>query len=406
MISVEESQVRIERCNPKLNAVLDRCGPGAAVSGPLSGLPVGVKANIAVEGLPWHAGIAAYQGRIAERDAEAVRRLKAAGAQIVASLNMEEGALGAVTDNPHFGRCFNPWGEGLTPGGSSGGSGAAVAAGLVALALGTDTMGSVRIPAAYCGVVGHKPSRGLVSNEGVVALSHTLDHVGPLARSVALCSRALEAMAGKPLAPAGPVKRIGRWRMEKHVAVDPAILDLFEAALRQLEADGCEIVDVELDGYAFGASRRAGLLVVEREGAAIHADMLKTAPEGFSPFFRKMLAWGADQSEEKAAAARAVLDDSRRAAGHAFEKVDIIASPTAAETAFAFGEPVPAGQADITAFADLSGVPAISVPCGLAKGLPAGIQFMAPMDQDLRALAIAARYEALRGPFPAPPGYA
>ena len=118
-------------------------------------------------------------------DAEVIRRLRAAGAVILGKLNMQEGALGAVNDNPHHGRTTNPFRDGYTPGGSSGGSGAAVAAGLCAAALGTDTGGSVRIPAAYCGVVGLKPSFGLVSTRGVVPLSLRLDHVGPLTRTVA-----------------------------------------------------------------------------------------------------------------------------------------------------------------------------------------------------------------------------
>lgn len=414
-----EALERIARLNPALNAVLDtadvseqaaasaaRWRAGAPLSR-LDGMPVAVKANIALEGLPWHAGIGAYRDRIAARDSEAVRRLKAAGALVFATLNMEEGALGAVTDNPHFGRCFNPWGRGLTPGGSSGGSGAAVAAGMVTLALGTDTMGSVRIPAAYCGVAGHKPSRGAVPDDGVVPLSTTLDHVGPLARSADLCRIAFETLSGRSCAirDAGPLT-IGRWRVEKHVAVDSGVMAAFEDALdRMAKIHGARIVDIELPGYDFGASRRAGLLIAEREGAAIHADALANEPDGFSPDFRKMLAWGARQSEERAAGAFALLDTCRAAARTAFETVEIIAAPTAAETAFRFGEPVPAGQADITAFADLAGIPATSVPSGLANGLPVAVQFMAADGRDDLALHAAALFEAARGPFPVPPGY-
>lgn len=417
--ALAEARDRIARLNPALNAVLDtadvsadaeasatRVRDGQPLS-PLDGMPVAVKANIALAGLPWHAGIGAYRDRVAAHDAESVRRLKVAGALVFATLNLEEGALGAVTDNPHFGRCFNPWGKGLTPGGSSGGSGAAVAAGLVPLALGTDTMGSVRIPAAYCGVVGHKPSRGAVPDEGVVPLSTTLDHVGPLARSVGICRAAFEILSGSRCRSASerPLT-IGRWRVEDRIPVDTGVMAAFEAALEVMaSAHGAHIVDIELPGYHFGASRRAGLLIAECEGAAVHAEALARNPEGFSPNFRKMLAWGERQSEEKTREAFAVLDACRAAARTAFERVDIIAAPTAAETAFRFEDPVPAGQADITAFADLAGIPATSVPSGLANGLPAAIQFMAAEGRDDLALDTAARYETARGPFPNPPGY-
>jgi aspartyl-tRNA(Asn)/glutamyl-tRNA(Gln) amidotransferase subunit A len=189
---------RIERLDPAVGAFvhLDREGALAAAHesaarwrdraplSPLDGAAIAVKSNIAVAGLPWTAGAGAYRERIAETDAAAVAALKASGAVILGLVNMEEGALGAVTDNPWFGRTHNPWRRDYTAGGSSGGSAAAVAAGFCAAALGTDTLGSVRLPSAYCGVVGHKPTQGLVSAEGVMELSWTLDHVGVHARSV------------------------------------------------------------------------------------------------------------------------------------------------------------------------------------------------------------------------------
>ncbi|TGY90174.1 amidase [Marinicauda algicola] len=411
---------RIARFNPGLNAVLEvrearteaeasarRVKAGEPRS-PIDGLPVAVKANIALSGLAWHAGIAAYRDRIAQRDAACVARLKAAGAVVFATLNMEEGALGAVTDNPHFGRCLNPWGENLTPGGSSGGSGAAVAAGLVPASLGTDTMGSVRIPAAYCGVAGHKPSRGAVPLEGVIALSRTLDHVGPLARKAKEAADVFAVLSETPPARAPGLSGllIGRWRVEDHVAVDGEILAAFEAALKAMEKRGARIVDISLARYGFGQSRRAGLLIAEREGAAIHAEALEADPEGFSEDFRKMLAWGARQSPDRYEAALLVLKAAAADAGAAFEACDLLAAPTACETAFPFGSEVPAGQADITAFADLAGIPATSVPSALSSaGLPMAIQFMAPAGEDARALGAAMAYEDLRGEFPAPDGF-
>ncbi|MGL4542967.1 MAG: amidase family protein, partial [Polymorphobacter sp.] len=152
--------------NAPLNAFVDLDRGASGSNGPLAGLDIGIKANIAVKGLPWTAGMALHRDRIAGHDARAVADLRAAGATIIGMTNMEEAALGAKTDNPWFGATQNPHRIGFTPGGSSGGSGAAVAAGLCDAALGTDTMGSIRVPAAYCGIYGFKPANAAVSQDG------------------------------------------------------------------------------------------------------------------------------------------------------------------------------------------------------------------------------------------------
>ena len=214
---------RIAAFNPALNLFVTLCrdaalGDAAASGeraasgqrrGPLDGIPVALKDNIDLAGVPTSNGFGGPPWRVPARDAEVVRRLRAAGAVILGKLNMHEGALGATTDNPHFGASINPHCPGYTPGGSSGGSAAAVAAGLCVAALGTDTGGSVRIPAAYCGVVGLKPSHGLVSTGGVVPLSWRLDHVGPLTRTVAdarLVFTALQAF-DQECPESGPARR-------------------------------------------------------------------------------------------------------------------------------------------------------------------------------------------------------
>ena len=153
--------------------------------GPLDGVPVAIKDLLDLEGIPTTNGMEFLRNRVASSDAEVTRRLKAAGAVLLGKLNMHEGALGASNDNPHFGKCHNPWKPGHSPGGSSGGSGSAVAAGLCAGALGTDNMGSIRIPAAFCGLAGLKPSNGLVSTRGMMPLSRSTGCIGPLARGVA-----------------------------------------------------------------------------------------------------------------------------------------------------------------------------------------------------------------------------
>ncbi|XBQ16654.1 MAG: amidase [Oceanicaulis sp.] len=416
---------RIARLNPRLNAVLDtrfeaarneaadsadRWARGAPLS-EIDGAVMLVKANIAVEGLPWHAGIKAYERRIAREDAECVARLKAAGAIIAGTLNMEEGALGAVTDNPWFGRTLNPWGgedEEVTAGGSSGGSGAAVAAGLCVAALGTDTMGSVRIPAAYCGVAAHKPARGLVPTGGVIALSETLDHVGPLCRSAKDLPAFLAALSGQPVRPQKSLTglRIGRWRFDDALEAHRDVMSAFETAIARLDNAGAEIVEVTSEHYQFGTSRRRGLLVCEIEGHAAHKAMLAENPAGFSDHFRRLLEWGAGQPADKAKAAYEAVRRTEADAETWFANCDLVVSPTTLEPAFDFSETPPPGQADLTAFADLSGVAATAVPMGrAANGRPVSIQFMAPVGGDYQALKAAAQFEIMNGgPF-IPPGY-
>ena len=421
---------RIARLNPVLNAVVDTrleaARKEAAASterwangephSDIDGATVLVKANIAVDGLPWTAGIKAYERRIAREDAGAVSRLKTAGAVIVGTLNMEEGALGAVTDNPWLGRCLNPWGapkgvrgaDELTPGGSSGGSGVAAAAGLSAATLGTDTMGSVRIPAAYCGVSGHKPSRGLIATEGVTPLSHTLDHVGPLTRSARDLAALTSALAGEHIESgftfAG--RTIGRWRFEDAVDCDPEVYALYEQVIERAREAGARIVEVSPEHYQYATSRRRGLLISELEGWAEHENAIEAAPEGFSQTFRDLLHWGASQTADKAErayeAVRACEADARRW----FSDVDIVLAPTALEPAFSFDAEPPAGQADLTAFADFAGVPATAVCAGLTEaGLPASVQVIGPKGFDGRTIAAAAAIEnAAGGPF-IPPGY-
>jgi len=416
---------RIARLNPHLGAVLDtrlqdaraeaadsadRWARGAPLS-EIDGALVLVKANIAVKGLPWHAGIKAYERRIADDDAVCVANLKRAGAVVAGTVNMEEGALGAVTDNPWFGRTLNPWGgagEAVTPGGSSGGSGAAVAAGLCVMALGTDTMGSVRIPAAYCGVAGHKPGRDLIATDGVIALSHTLDHVGPLTRSARDLSAFTAALSGHPQRPQKGLTglTIGRWRFEDHLQMHPDVKSAWTAALERLDNAGATIVDVSASAYQYGRTRRRGLLISELEGHQVHAAMLKQDPKGFSDHFRRLLDWGAGQPGDKA---KAAYDEIRAVEADAeawFSQCDLVVAPTALEPAFDFGDATPPGQADLTAFADMAGCAATAVPMGRAtSGRPLSIQFMAARGNDQQAMKAALQFEILTGgPF-LPPGY-
>ena len=386
-----------------------------AAKGALDGIPIAIKDNIDVAGVPTSGGIRHYRDSIAHEDAFVIRRLRDAGAVILGKLNMHEAALGATGDNPWFGRCENPHRAGYTPGGSSSGSGAVVAAGLAAAALGTDTLGSVRVPASYCGTAGFKPTFGLVSTRGVMPLSWTLDHVGFLAPHVADLELLFAACAGfdrewayarrgpRFLSPkrADPSDlrglRVGRPALPS--PFEPDIASACKRAVEALAGLGATIVDVELAGYDFSRMRREGLLVSEVEGATFHKEALERDPEGFSAGLRGMLAFGAKQTALRAAQAYRRLADVRVIARRAFAGIDAMVLPTTPQAAFPFSQAVPVDQADLTGFANIVGIPAGCVPFGKnGDGLPLSVQAMAPAFEDRLVLDVLA---ALEGAGPA-----
>ncbi len=374
--------------------------------GPLDGRCVGIKDNLAVAGLPWTAGIGAYQARPAGQDSGVVARLRAAGAIIIGTLNLHEGALGATTDNPHFGVCQNPLRDGFTPGGSSGGSGAAVAAGHVDMAVGTDTMGSVRIPAAYCGTAGIKPTDGLVGRQGLSFLSPSLDTIGPLTRTVGELRAWLTAMAGRdddPRALGAPARwpddgarladlagiRIGVPTQIDEVDCASDVLADLSTARTALRSLGAKVIDIDLDGWRPGPTRRGGLMLAEAEGAVVMADLLDAGVRGVSDQFRALLAFGANLPSARMVEALDRMANARAACHRALRAVDLIMMPTAPQPAFAHGDAVPANQADFTTLANCAGCPALSVPVPAASGqLPTGVQLVAAPWRDLRLLAI------------------
>lgn len=302
------------------------------------GRRLAVKDNIDVAGMPCAGGMETLRGRIAQRDAPCVARLKSAGYTVVGKTLMDEAAFGATGDNPWFGRCHNPARHGYTPGGSSAGSAAAVAAGASDVALGTDTLGSVRIPASYCGIVGYLPGRGLIDSEGVLPLMPEFDRVGVLARSIEDAARVASVMAGRELRPrAGG--RVGR-RMPDNLAT----------------------------------LRRAALLMVEREAARIHAALLDDPDSRISPPLRAALRFGRDASPERIAKATACIAEAKRWLDEQFRECDVLLWPTTPGPAFAFDQPAPESQADYTVLASLAGLAAVSVPEKTVDGLPVGIQ--------------------------------
>lgn len=406
-MSASDYRARIERFNSKLNAFVDLTDEPVG-----SGLTWAAKSNIRVKGLPCTAGCEAYRESVPAQDASVIARIRRAGGSVLGTVNMHEGALGATTDNEAYGRTLNPWNKSLTPGGSSGGSGSAVAAGLCDIALGTDTMGSVRIPAAYCGVQGHKPTTGAVPIEGVVPLSTTLDHVGPLARDVETLWRAMHVLADwGDAAPLNPAKlsglKIGVWDGSGAVELTSAVARGFVRAVSLIEGAGVSTKTFEPPVYDYSRSRRAGLVVSEVEGALEHGVTEDGArPAGLSDTFYSLLHWGTRQSEEKVQAAYDHIAEVKVASAQVWNSYDFILAPTAPQEAFAFTEPAPANQADFTAWADFAQLPATALYSGLSKdGRPLSVQLIGPIGQDRQTLEAAAAIEALVGKPPMPPGY-
>jgi aspartyl-tRNA(Asn)/glutamyl-tRNA(Gln) amidotransferase subunit A len=398
---------RVERLNPELNALIYLDVEGARLSAqasaqrwrdgaprsPLDGVPIAIKANIALAGAPWHAGVAAYRDRIAEADAVCVARLRAAGAVILGLTNMHEAAFGATNENAAFGRCHNPHRPGFTPGGSSGGSASAVAAGLCAAALGTDTLGSVRIPAAYCGVFGLKLKLGDVYLSGVQPLSPSLDCLGVLARSVddiALMTRALTGAAcGWEHVPSQTL-RCGVVDLAGQLALSPDMAAAFNHLLDRARGDGLAVqqeATPALDGLGL---RRLSLLVVAKEALAEYGAMIESKPNGFSPDFHRIMAWVARQPADRLAAAQHDLQSLRLGLQSAFGAFDAILTPTTPTPAFAFDTDQPVGASDLTQIANLADMYAIAFPIGLSRdGLPLSAQVLSN-DQAL-ALRLAGR---------------
>ncbi|KGI78521.1 amidase [Oleiagrimonas soli] len=408
----------IERLDPQLNAFVD-LRPGLvqdqvvgaekrrqeSVIGRLDGIPVAIKDNIDIAGWPTRAGLPGRGEKDATQDAHVVSRLRAAGAVMLGKTNMDEGALGAVTHNPHDGATHNPHRPGFTAGGSSGGSAAAVAAGLATVAIGTDSLGSVRIPASYCGVYALKPTHGEISARGVVPAARRLDAVGLLARSVDDLTVLLQVLAGydaddprsrhRRVAFSPPDWEPGRLRCGllpdlRAIGVEGEVADVFDAVIGRLPFELGERQTVDFSDWDFARTRRAGLLLMEAEMLGTFAGDLADTAHPVSDDFRSMIAYAQSCSAADYAAADRVLDAAVLKMRRLFAQVDVLVLPTTPQTAFALDAPVPANQADLTSFASLAGCPAVSIPMGVtASGLPAGLQFVGPRGSDLRLLELA-----------------
>ncbi len=416
---------RIEKRNPALNAFVQVTAEQALATarererelarghyrGPLHGIPIALKDNIDTAGIRTTAAVAALADRVPATDAEVVRRLKAAGAVILGKLNMDECAYGVSTTTGIFGATQNPWRAGYSAGGSSGGPAAAVAAGLCYGALGTDTGGSIRQPAAWCGVVGLKPTYGLVSTRGVIPLSWSLDHVGPIGRSATDVAILLQAIAGHDPEDPGSIVL---------PAVDyPGAMKMSVTGLRlgQPASGYFEKLDAEVDAAINAAldllaGFTAGMTTVELpptpattvmfvEAAAYYGPLLRKSPDGFSPAVRTMLKIGGKISGASYARDLRRLRLLRRDIRDVYANVDLLVTPTTPDLPMTIDEarrPAKAAGPPLTARNtmpfDLFGLPTISVPCGFSRsGLPIGLQISGPPGAEARVLALAAAWE-------------
>jgi aspartyl-tRNA(Asn)/glutamyl-tRNA(Gln) amidotransferase subunit A len=367
----------------------------SAQRGPLWGAPVAVKDVIDVAGTRTTAASEILRENVATRDAAVVERLKAAGAIIVGKLNLHEFAYGALTTSPHFGAARNPWATDRISGGSSGGGGAAAAAGLAAGTLGTDTAGSIRIPAAFCGVTGLRPSTGLVSNEGVVAVAWSFDAVGPIARSAEDCGLLLEAIADFRVEPDGGAARIGLVTSLVEQA-DPRVAAVVEEAAEEL---GAERVEAPVLAHA-GLIQQ---LIMLPEAATVHLPWLRTRLSDYGSDVRARLLAGLllpVTSYPTGLRARRWLDDQVQPL---FERYDLLAAPATPIVAPLIGEDpvelrgerIPFRLAVIPFNSPWSclGLPVASVPCGFVDDLPVGLVLVGRRGADATVLRAARRFQ-------------
>ncbi|MBI4621754.1 MAG: aspartyl/glutamyl-tRNA amidotransferase subunit A [Verrucomicrobia bacterium] len=386
---------------------------------PLAGVPFAVKDLLDVRGLPTTGGSPAFADRVPGEDATVVRRMVGAGAVCIGKLNMHECAYGFTGENPHFGDCRNPWDEQRIPGGSSSGSAVAVALDLCPLTIGSDSGGSIRLPAALCGVVGLKPTYGRISRAGGIPLSWTLDHLGPFARSAEDVASMLQVMAGHDPADESsskrgvpdyraelekPVKglRIGRPRDAFFRNVDPEVLAAVEAALRQLRDLGVTLVDVTLPHLpeVLGAHRA----IIFSEASSYYRTVLADRGEKIGDGIRPNLEAGMFIPAVDYLQAQRVRRVVRQAWARLFAQVDCLATPTVPMTAPRFGQqtvPLPSGEMPlVNACLDnslpfnFSGHPALTIPCGFsAGGLPIGLQLVGRPYDEPTLLRLAHHYQ-------------
>jgi aspartyl-tRNA(Asn)/glutamyl-tRNA(Gln) amidotransferase subunit A len=424
-MSVDEALERIAALNPGLNAfitvlaaeateqaaMLDRERSQGKVRGPLHGLPVSLKDIIDVRGVPTTAASRLRTGHIADKDAPVVARLRQAGAVIIGKCNLHECALGTTNEESAFGPARNPFDLTRSPGGSSGGSAAAVAASMGWASIGSDTGGSIRIPAAACGVVGLKPSEREIPTVGVFPVSPSLDHIGPIARNVADASVLYDVMRGsEPAAlPEAPIwqlrlAKLGGYFLDR---LDDQVRNRFEEAVNRLHASGVSIVDRTIARAEEVPTIYMNISLAE--AYAFHAKTLQATPEAYSPGLRSRLETGRQISASDYVQAQRDRAGLRAEVNGLLRNFDALILPTlpipapilGATTARIGGsdEPLRPIMLRLTQPFNLTGHPAISLPCGeTLEGLPCGFQIVGRAQQTRELLTIAAACEPLITP--------
>jgi aspartyl-tRNA(Asn)/glutamyl-tRNA(Gln) amidotransferase subunit A len=418
---------RIEVLNPSLNAFITVTAESALAEakraesevqrggwrGPLHGIPIALKDLIDTAGVKTTAASALFKDRIPQEDATVVRRLKEAGAVLLGKLNMHEFAYGGTSVPSYYGRVSNPWDVERIAGGSSGGPAAAVAAGLCYAALGSDTGGSIRQPAAFCGIVGLKPTYGRVSNRGVIPLAWSLDHIGPMTRSVADSAIVLQVIAGyDPNETASQDRPVGRYledtartrgRLRLGVPrafffanLHPEIQAAIDQALAVLGRLGGETRDVPLQVSTDRTLIRA-------EAYTYHAEYIAKTPELYNPETLGKLKLGAGIDGQSYIRARRDLDRLRRSTLNVFSSVDLLVTPTtpvsppkASDYPLTFDGVLALDGLVLrnTRPFNMYGLPTISVPCGITSdGLPIGLQISGPPWEEQRVLGLARAFE-------------
>jgi aspartyl-tRNA(Asn)/glutamyl-tRNA(Gln) amidotransferase subunit A len=472
--AVEVAQAHLDRVaavEPKVNAFLYVDAEGALAAakavdakraagealGPLAGVPLALKDVVVTKGIPTTSGSKILEGWIPPYDATITTKMKDAGIVILGKTNMDEFAMGSSTENSAFGPTHNPWNLSKIPGGSSGGSSAAVAAFEAPLSIGTDTGGSIRQPAAVTGIVGHKPTYGAVSRYGLIAFSSSLDQAGPFARTVLDTALLFETIAGHdpcdstslnvPVAPVvaaakqgatgdlsgvriGVIKELGgnggnpgNDGVAAGGGYERGVLATFEEATNTLKGLGAEIVEVSCPSFVYALAAyyliapsecssnlarfdavRYGLRVGDDGVNSLEDVMSLTREAGFGPEVKRRIIVGTyalssgyyDAYYGQAQKVRRLIANDFAAA---FERADVLISPTAPSVAFDIGanvnDPMAMYLNDLcTLPASLAGVPGISVPAGLSEGLPVGLQIIAPALADDRCFRVAAAFES------------
>jgi aspartyl-tRNA(Asn)/glutamyl-tRNA(Gln) amidotransferase subunit A len=418
---------RVEKLNPLLNAFITVTGDAALAQarqaeseiqrgnwrGPLHGIPLALKDLIDTAGTLTTAGSAQFKDRVPAEDADVVRRLKNAGAVLLGKQNLHEFAYGGSSVISHYGPVRNPWNPAHIAGGSSGGSAASVASGMGYASIGTDTAGSIREPAALCGVVGLKPTHSRVSAKGVFPLSISLDHVGPITRTVADAAILLQAIADPAAKNSDGIAvnlsdylshlqekpralRIGIPRSFFYEGLDAEVAAAVEQALAVIKSLAADVREISLPVDTDRTLQMS-------ESYAVHAELAARSPELYQPETLRRIRSGADIAESQTREARRKLEQSRREIQGAFEDLDVFITPTTPIPAPVLTElqehPDQLRPAELVMLRNTRpfnvwGIPSISVPCGFTRrGLPIGLQISGPHWGEATILRLAHAYE-------------